>query len=152
MYSEVSRSGDDCNWKDSFLQFARGGGIPPHLGSHWEALGLVRKQRGLRGKSGPEPLLWFSREGMGEALVTRGVWTVPGVRLTLEHPMCLGRGVRREVAPHAPPALCKCSCLNQGLTVQSQVMSDSLRSQGLRAPGFPALQVSRALLWAGDAI
>ena len=38
-----------------------------HTGTHREALESVRRQTGMRGEDGPEPLLGFLWEGMGKA-------------------------------------------------------------------------------------
>ena len=37
------------------------------IGPHGEALGLVRRQKGMRGEQGPETLSWFPREEMGDS-------------------------------------------------------------------------------------
>lgn len=52
--------------KDSYyIQFLRGGSMPPHAGPYKEAPGSVRRQRTER-KCMQEPLLWFLREGMAK--------------------------------------------------------------------------------------
>ena len=70
------------------------------------------------------------------------------MRLTLEHPLYLGRGVWREVVPHAPRPSVKAAASKQGLTLPSPkcVRLPATSWTAARQVSLPST-VSRALLW-----
>lgn len=68
--------------KDSYyIQFLRGGSMPPHAGPHREAPGSVRRQRTKR-KCVEEPLLWFLKEGMAKQGKQASDWLVRIISLS----------------------------------------------------------------------
>ena len=46
MYGDTNRSGDACHWKDSLLQFPRGGGTPLPFRATWGSIRLSQEAEG----------------------------------------------------------------------------------------------------------
>lgn len=69
-FHEANRLGDNCHWKDSLLQFPRGGGIPRHTGPHilhmWKHQGQLGSRRS-EGKAWTRAFIQVLWEGMDQA-------------------------------------------------------------------------------------
>lgn len=64
-YGEAKRSGGDFHWKDSLLQFPRGGDTPRHAGPHREAQGQSGTMSGEKAWAGISSVVSMKKARQG---------------------------------------------------------------------------------------